>query len=179
MTARAALRAATAAEHERVDTLFSRYNLEAASGYRLFLLAQAAAFLPVEAALDSAGAGGILGDWPLRKRTALLAADLAALGETPPPPLAAPEFDTPAATIGGLYVLEGSRLGGALLKRTIPDSLPKSFLDAPQPRGSWRKVLDQLEVFLYRTDLIDEAAESARQVFQRFEAGGLRYLELD
>lgn len=179
MSARTALRAATAADHERVDTLFSRFNLTREDGYRRFLLAQAAAFLPLEQAIDEAGGIEFVDDWHDRKRGHLLEQDLADLGEIPPPSVEALSLSTPPRLAGAIYVLEGSRLGGAVLKREIPDDFPKRFLSAPQAHGSWRKVLDRLDKFLYRTDQIDEAAESAHQVFQRFEAGGLRYLELD
>ncbi|MDP8911973.1 MAG: hypothetical protein M3N39_00180 [Pseudomonadota bacterium] len=47
MSARAGLRAGTAAEHDRVDRLFSRFDLRREEDYRHFLLAQAAAFLPI------------------------------------------------------------------------------------------------------------------------------------
>lgn len=177
MSARTALRAATAAEHERVDSLLSRFDLTERAGCRLFLLAQAAAFLPVEAALDEAGAERLVPDWPQRRRSEALHADLAALGAEPPTPALAIRFDTDEAVLGAVYVLEGSRLGGAMLKRALPPDFPRSFLDAPLPKGSWRNLLDNLDRFLYRDDQIELAAASARAVFGGFEAGGLRYLE--
>ena len=177
MKARAALRAATAEEHERVDRLFSQLDLARAEDYRRFLLAQASAFLPIEAKLDEMGAAELVEDWPLRRRGDALRVDLADLGEALPAPLAAPEFGDPSAMLGAIYVLEGSRLGGALLKRSIPAGLPRRFLDAPQMPGSWRKLLELLDAFLYRSDRIDSAVESARHAFQLFEAGGRRYLE--
>ncbi len=64
MSARAALRARTAAEHERVDRLFSNFTLGEGGSYRRFLLAQAAAFLPIESALDRGGAADLLGIVP-------------------------------------------------------------------------------------------------------------------
>lgn len=177
MKARAALRAATAADHERVDALFSRYAFDTPDGYRRFLLAQAAAFLPVEQALDEAGAARSLPDWPQRRRGDALVRDLAALGETAPEQIDAPSFSDAASVLGGIYVLEGSRLGGAVLKRGLAAGTPREFLDADQTQGSWRKLLEVLDILLYRTDLVETAAGSARAVFQRFEAGGLRYLE--
>lgn len=179
MKARTALRTATSAEHERVDRLFSTLDLSRTGDYRRFLLAQATAYLPVEAALDEAGAAAILPDWPGRRRGDLLRRDLHVLGAAEPEPVAALAFNTQAAALGGIYVLEGSRLGGALLKREIPGEAPRQFLDAPQPPGSWRKLLELLDASLYRTDLLEAATEAAKEVFQRFEAGGLRYLETD
>ena len=176
MKARAALRAATAEEHERVDQLFSRFDLSEAEDYRRFLLAQATAFLPIEAKLDELDAAALVEDWPLRRRGDALKADLADLGEALPAPLAAPEFGDPSAMLGAIYVLEGSRLGGALLKRSIPADLPRRFLDAPQMPGSWRKLLELLDAFLYEPDRVHSAVGGARHVFHRFEAGGRRYL---
>lgn len=179
MSARAALRAATAADHERVDALFSHYDLATLDGYRRFLLAQAVAFLPAEEMLTRAGASRLIKDWDARRRSVALRADLGALGETVPEQIPAPDFVTDASVLGGIYVLEGSRLGGALLKRGIPASVPRAFLDAEQGSGAWRKLLERLEIFLYRTDLVEAAAGAARQTFQCFEAGGLRYLRND
>ena len=175
MKARAALRAATAADHERVDALFSRFDLE--RDYGRFLQAQAAAFLPVEEALDRSGIQQWLDDWPARRRGHLVARDLETLGLSVPNGITPPDFPDSASALGAVYVLEGSRLGGALLKRQLPEAAPRAFLDADQEPGSWRKLLEMLDIFLYRTGLLDTAAGSARAVFQRFEAGGLQFVE--
>lgn len=177
MSARAALRAATAAEHERVDRLFSTADLAAIDGYRRFLVAQAAAFLPIEAALEAAGAAQVLPDWPQRRRSHLLRADLAALGATEPEPVAPPPFANDAAILGGIYVLEGSRLGGAMLKRGVAAEAPAGFLSAPQEPASWRKLLENLDRVLYGPDQIEAAVGAARTVFEGFAVGGLRHLE--
>ena len=177
MSARAALRSATAEDHERVDRLFSRFDLRGEAGYRRFLLAQAAAFLPAEEALDRLGLETVLPDWTLRRRADLLRADLEALGLREPQPVPSPIGDDPAAQLGAAYVLEGSRLGGAVLKRELPHSLPHRFLSASQNPGSWRKLLESLDMFLYRSDRLGVAIEAAKGVFQSFEAGGQLYLE--
>lgn len=177
MSARAALRAATTAEHERVDRLFGSYDLADRPGYRAFLLAQAAAFLPVERALHVAGAERLVPDWPQRVRGHLLHADLAALGTAAPEGMCAPQLADDAALIGAVYVLEGSRLGGAVLKRGLPEGAPHSFLSAPQQPGSWRKLLEIMDKVLYGPGSIEAAAGVARQVFECFAAGGRRYLE--
>src|SRR5689334_6570101 len=107
------LRDATAAAHDEVDALFSRVDLTNAAGYRAFLSAQAFAHLAVEAALDAAGAERVIADWPERRRAALLRADLAELGiaaEQGSPP----SLSGAASIAGAAYVLEGSRLGGAM-----------------------------------------------------------------
>jgi heme oxygenase len=177
MSARAALRAGTAAEHERVDSLFGALDLAQLDDYTLFLQAQAAAFLPTEAALDSAEAHKLLPDWPERRRSDLVLRDLAALRlELPSPEPVATLSGTPAI-LGAVYVLEGSRLGGALLRRSLPADAPQAFLSAPQARGEWRKLLETLDHYLYETAAVEAAVEAARRTFASFEAGGRRFLE--
>lgn len=178
MTARAALRAATAEEHKRVDAAFSRFHLGSETGYRDFLLAQAGGFLPVEQALDAGGAEAILDDWPARRRSDLLLADLADLNVTAPEPFQAPAFiSIKASMLGAIYVLEGSRLGGALLKQAVPSHFPRRFLEARQAAGSWRKLLQALDEFLIRPGDLDAAVSAAREVFARFERAANARLE--
>ncbi|WP_454884539.1 biliverdin-producing heme oxygenase [Sphingomonas oryzagri] len=126
--ARAALRAATAADHERLDALFGGFRLDDPQDYRAFLKAHAMALTAVEQALDAADFADTLDDWPQRKRAGAITADLVAIGEPVPAPLPAPRLGTPAARWGAAYVVEGSRLGGALLARSVADDLPKSYL---------------------------------------------------
>lgn len=175
MKARAALRAATAAEHERVDALFSTFDLTRGDGYARFLLAQAAAFLPAEAALDRAGVAKLVEDWPRRRRSDLLKADLADLAAPLPELFPAPDFNDSASVMGAMYVLEGSRLGGAVLKRELSMAMPRRFLDAHQEPGSWRKLLEIIESVLYGPEQIVAAVGAAKTLFEMFEAGGLRH----
>ena len=175
MSARTALRSATAAEHERVDALFGGYDLGSEAGYRRFLRAQAAAFLPMEATIDRSDVRALLPDWGERRRGRLLLQDLAALGENVPAPVEAPELTTSEALLGAVYVLEGSRLGGGVLRKALPPHLPHAFIGAPHSSSRWRILLDNLERHLYRNDLVERAVESARAVFARFEAAGLRH----
>lgn len=174
MSARAALRTATMEDHEVVDAAFARFDLADPDGYRRFLAAQAGGFLTVEAALDEADAAAIIPDWPARRRAGLLLADLADLSVTPPEPFAPPpHFSGKASMLGAIYVLEGSRLGGALLKRSVPEAFPRRFLDARQAAGSWRRLLKLLDENLLRPDDLDAAILSAKEVFARF-AGAAR-----
>ncbi|PXA83183.1 biliverdin-producing heme oxygenase [Nostoc sp. 3335mG] len=171
--ARAALRAGTAADHERLDALFGGFRLDDPQDYRAFLKAHAMALTAVEQALDAAGFANALGDWPERKRGDAVAADLAAMGEAVPAPLAALTLDTPAAQWGAAYVIEGSRLGGALLGRSVPADLPRSYLGSVQPPGSWRKFLEKLDKALCLPQDFADATESARATFGLFEQAGL------
>lgn len=177
-SARSAMRTATAAHHDRVDAVFSRADLTDRGGYGRFLQAQAGAYLPVEAALTRAGAARHLPDWAIRRRAPRLVADLATLGVAVPDDDVEISFDDDAAVLGGVYVLEGSRLGGAMLARNVPGDFPKSFL-APDQSGSWRHLLDVLECRLISPDERSSAIESASRVFLLFESSGLRYLRAD
>lgn len=174
-TARGMLRAATAPHHDRVDAIFSRADLADRDGYGRFLQAQAGAYLPVEAALTHAGAAALVPDWPARRRAPKLVADLAALGRDVPDDPADIAFDDAAAVLGGVYVLEGSRLGGAVLARGVPVEFPRTFL-ALDHSGGWRQLLDVLERELLSPEQRNAAVESASRVFLLFESSGRRYL---
>lgn len=169
MNARFFLKRRTDAAHARVDALFSKLDLSKAEDYRTFLSAQAGPHLSVEAAIDAAGAEMFLPDWPARRRGEALRQDLADLGLESPPPQALP-LDGEAETLGAIYVLEGSRLGGAMLKRRVPSSAPRRFLDQDQASGMWRKLLEKLDEALYDEARLEAAAGAAERVFARFEA---------
>jgi heme oxygenase len=175
VTARAHLRAATAEAHERVDGLFTGYDLSDPAQYGDFLVAQAAAFLPAEAAVSGGDIDAILPDWTARLRSALLLADLDELGRTAPALLSAPVLTSPAALLGAAYVLEGSRLGGAYLRRAVPKELPVRFLAAPQPRGAWRDFLARLDRELAGDAALHGATQSALAIFRLFEEAVLLY----
>lgn len=177
MAARTALRAATEAEHARLDNLFDRFDLADADDYGRFLLAHAGALLAVEQGMDIAGADRIVPGWPDRHRSALIRADLDALGlDTPDPlPFAPPADD--AACWGTAYVVEGSRLGGALLARRVADGLPRTYLSAVHSKGAWRGFVAALDQALTSDDRIDRAVHAARVTFGLFETAGHRHLE--
>jgi len=177
-SARGALRAATAPYHDRVDAAFSRADLTARDGYGRFLQAQAGAYLPVEAALTRAGAATLVADWAARLRASRLVADLDALGLAVPDEDAGITFADDAAVLGGVYVLEGSRLGGAMLARGVPADFPKRFL-APDQSGNWRRLLDILEQEVISPGERSSAIESASRVFMLFESSAQRYLRAD
>jgi heme oxygenase len=133
------LRAETAADHDRVDSLYGGFALDDAADYRRMLTAHAAALPGVEAALAAAD------DLPAwRPRTALIAQDLAAMGVAMPAPAAFAAADD-ASRWGALYVIEGSRLGGMLLARSVPAGLPSAYLGASHQPGEWRGLLAALE----------------------------------
>lgn len=140
MAPHAALRTATGRAHEEVDAAFGAFRLDDKASYAAFLTAHARALPAVEAALD-----GYPGLPAFSPRVPALAADLAALGRPMPAPMALPTPASPAEAWGMLYVIEGSRLGGAMLARRVAAGLPKAYLAAAHPRGGWRSLLAALD----------------------------------
>ncbi|MEO6433728.1 MAG: biliverdin-producing heme oxygenase [Sphingomicrobium sp.] len=169
MTPHATLRVATRAAHERVDAAFAALDLGHEDDYREFLGRHAAAFLPIEQALDEAGAGRLIGGWDKLRRTPALLADLADLGMATPPPRSPPAYPSDAAILGGAYVLEGSRLGGAVLRQAVGSALPRQFLDAVQPSGRWREFIAQLNQSLYDPEALNCATDAALDTFALFQ----------
>lgn len=142
-----ALRAATAADHAMVDARFGALRLDDPADYRRMLRAHARALPALESALIRLAESGRVADtaWPAwRPRTPALLADLAALGVTAPETLDC-AVDEEAAGWGALYVAEGSRLGGQLLARAVPATLPSAYLSARHLPGEWRGLLAAME----------------------------------
>ncbi|MET0182542.1 MAG: biliverdin-producing heme oxygenase, partial [Caulobacterales bacterium] len=122
MTSRFVLRNATHAAHARLDAKVEKAGIDAVEGYRAFLLASASALRRVEAALEASGVGAVLTDWPERKRSPVIAADLAGLGLETPTPEGPAKLFSRAEMFGALYVLEGSRLGARVLLKRARDA---------------------------------------------------------
>lgn len=166
-SARNLLRTATASAHARVDDAFGGFDLDDRDGYRSFLMAQAGPLLTAEAAIDAFAPAALLPDWPERSRAALIRADLADLDAPAPKP---EPFDvrSDAAALGVIYVLEGSRLGGAMLARNVPMDLPARFIRcAPEPKR-WQELIKVLDRHLVTPDQHAVAADAARAVFDLF-----------
>jgi len=170
-SARFRLRDGTADCHERVDALFSAADLGSRGGYEQFLLAQAAAFLPAEKALDRAGIATLLPDWPNRRRSHLLVADLAELGLPVPDGEILPVVSGIPALLGWVYVLEGSRLGGNILRRAVAAGSPVAFLSDSYPKA-WPTLVAMLDEQLTDPSAIDQAIMAAQALFAVFERSG-------
>lgn len=169
-SARHALRTATADAHDAVDHVFSRHDLSDVSDYAAFLQAQAVAFLPVEDAIDRSQPARAVADWAERRRSDDLRSDLADLNAIAPKGDPLPPFGSVEALLGAIYVLEGSRLGGTMLSRTVPDAFPKRFLSGGHS-SMWRSLLMALELNLVTGKQRETAIAAARDVFALFEKG--------
>lgn len=168
MSVRFTLRDATRAAHDRLDTLLGAHDLADRDSYGRFLLAQARAFLPVEEALQAAGADRLIPGWSGQRRSMALIADLDALGLGCPDAKPALLFADDAAMIGALYVIEGSRLGAATLLPTVPMTFPRAFL-SPARTGLWREVVATIERMLHSDVMLSSAVGSALATFDCFE----------
>ncbi|WEK56636.1 MAG: biliverdin-producing heme oxygenase [Candidatus Brevundimonas phytovorans] len=152
----------------------SGYDLTRHADYAAFLQAQASAFMGVEGALDGAEAGAYLPDWPERRRSAALRSDLSLMGLALPEPASVTPFRGEAEILGAIYVLEGSRLGAAVLIRSVSENLPRSFLSSGNP-AAWRALASVLDERLSSPDRFDRAASAACSVFTVFENAARAY----
>ena len=137
---RAWLRSATRAAHDRVDEAFGAFRLDEATSYRAFLSAHRRALVPLEDWLE---ADALLPGW--QGRSAEVTDDLRTLGERQFGAVSLAWTDDEARRIGALYVLEGSRMGAAVLARSVSDELPKRYLTARAAPGQWHELLRLLE----------------------------------
>lgn len=174
-THRALLRAATRAAHERVDAKFSRFDLTTRPGYRSFLATHSAVLPALEATLSRSGAADLLPDWPTRLRAPSLAADLVSIGGTSRMTAdgANEPVDAPAA-LGMLYVLEGSRLGGAVLAGRVANNVDADcrgatrYLRHGERRGLWASFVAAFDASEHVRDNPDEVIGGALTAFDLF-----------
>lgn len=124
MTLRGVLKHETEGQHARLDTALSALNLAEASDYGRFLRLHGAVLPPLERQLEQAGVAALVADWPRRQRRALLAADLSVLRLSLPTPVEMAPLSGADEMLGALYVLEGARLGHAMLLRHLPEDAP-------------------------------------------------------
>jgi heme oxygenase (biliverdin-IX-beta and delta-forming) len=140
-----ALRTATAAEHEQVESVLALMDPRLRRDRLVAVLTRLHAFwTAAEAGLDRwAGrepADAATVGWSRRRRAHLFADDLRALGAARdhlPAPQLSPVEDTDQA-LGRLYVLEGSTLGGTFISRhlaTVPGLGPGARVGAFSPYG--------------------------------------------
>jgi heme oxygenase len=165
ISAMSELRARTAYAHASVDVTFGAYDLTDRSEYLALLRAHARA-LPVLERL-------MMQNVTLprtRPRSALLMADLAALGHSMPAPMVFGGSSQGAGGWGILYVVEGSRLGGGVLARRVGTRLPTSYLADIHEPGEWRKVGAAIDTaaMTYGPTWLDQAIIGAEACFELY-----------
>lgn len=145
-TLRTQLRRATGDLHGALDALLGRLDLSTLRDLGRLLDVHARVLPGVERALEGQGVWDDDLDWASRARAGSLARDREVLGLPPPPsPSAEPTFPTPAARMGAIYVLEGSRAGGAMLARSLAPSAPRAFLTHGIDAHLWPTFARRLE----------------------------------
>lgn len=176
------LRTTTRALHERAEGAFARFDLARRDGYGEFLQAQGAALMPLEAALDAAGAERLIADWPSRKRGAALAADLTALGLPRLTPQPQPQLAGDDEAFGALYVLEGSKLGARYLLARVSGSDfaqgATAFLghgEAPERKDAWPVFLQKLAAIPFEPARAAALLAGATAAFHLFERAALAF----
>lgn len=174
---RGLLRERTREAHERTEAAFSFHDVTEPEGYVRFLLSHAAVVPTVEDALTVGGAQTLLPDWSKRRRTPALLSDLAQLGLIPPHSAVNVSLHGRERMLGALYVLEGSRLGAAVLvarmvsRPALASSAPRAYLNYGAGERLWASFLRVLDEFrgdersvvegaLITFDLFETAARS-------------------
>lgn len=165
MIRRLALKAATDDLHCELDEKLSDLDLGKTTDYRRFLGFHARTIPSMEEALARSDLDEIVEEWSDHRRSRAIAADLEALGESMPRPTPPPVISSIAELLGAAYVLEGSRLGGRLLRRRVGKGLPASFLSDKDSLGSWPSLLAAIECSLASDALLTEAKSAARRTF--------------
>ncbi len=172
------LRAATAPAHEALDhhallaPLVTDALDEAAYGRALAALHAPQARLEAEVAgaIDALAPG-----YGFTRRVADLRADLAALGREPSDDsgIRTPGLATPAGLVGALYVLEGSRFGGAMIarhvRRVLGEDTPVRFFAGDGVGRHWRAFWDLADGLCGPADHAPAAA-AAEAAFEAFRA---------
>jgi heme oxygenase (biliverdin-IX-beta and delta-forming) len=176
MSLRNALRAGTSDCHAEVDRVFGRFDLSDRGQYGAFLLAHGRVIPSAEQALARGGVASLLPDWSDRRRSAMLASDMEAIGLEAPAPLEIADFSSEDELWGATYVLEGSKLGGAMLAKQVPQTLPSSYLGHQGPKGAMRAFMERLD----SAHIIDEdrVIAAARSIFDHFRRAAELELEL-
>lgn len=124
---------------------------------------------PVEDGLEGAGAGRLYQAWRDRRRAAVLRGDIRRAGAGVPDPRPPVPFADADEIWGGLYVLEGSRLGARQVARGWPAADLPGFL-RPDPSGTWANFLDALRRFDPGQARHPRLVRGARKAFAAFLA---------
>jgi heme oxygenase len=176
--AMAALRLRTRAAHERLEATVDLRSLTVSrAGYAETLSVFYGIYAVLEPALWQAVPWTLLGlDAEQRRKLPLLLEDLAALGiDYRSLPLCSeiPDVSSVERALGALYVLEGSTLGGKLIRRELQRGLgleSRFFSSYGASVGSmWRDFTCALERFADEHGGLDETIAAANDTFLLFE----------
>lgn len=182
------LREATRGEHERTErAVEGRFFDEGGGidreGYRALLEAFLGLYRPLEERIVPASRRH-LDSFGYRRRVGRLERDLRALGCSEDhldelPTLSRdelPDVDGPHRLMGCLYVVEGSELGGRVIRKRLEEELDEDALradaffgtDPGRVRERWTDFRAELGRRLAPGDPLEAAAEAARATFRAF-----------
>ncbi len=121
------LKTATAAAHQSLEAFLipiikqTRTPAEYGKLLRMFY----GYYKPLEDAIDRFPVGGVLADFELRRKAALILQDMKDLTAEPLPVMSAavPAISNLPQAMGALYVLEGSTLGGQIIAKILQRNL--------------------------------------------------------
>lgn len=135
-----ALRDTTRHDHNRVDAVFSKFDLSNPDSYTSFLTAHCLALPVLERIISSQQELPVV-----RNRMPLLASDMATMRQPMPDPLHFESCTSGGAQWGILYVVEGSRLGSTVLARRVGPGLPVGYLSAQHQAGEWHSIRQAID----------------------------------
>jgi heme oxygenase (biliverdin-IX-beta and delta-forming) len=166
------LRSATRGDHALIDRMLLPFDLQRPDDYRTFLLIHLAALITFQADLRLQDQDDV------EQMLRCLKMDLETLGcTTTRPPITRCAAFNPSKALGIAYVVRGSRLGAAFLRRRVGAGFPKAFLDC-MPALTWAKFLVQLEGIAGDAGAIEATAGFARSAFTTFATESSRFRDV-
>jgi heme oxygenase (biliverdin-IX-beta and delta-forming) len=158
------LRHSTREQHRALDAALSRYDLAQRNDYEAFLRIHLRALTELQSQWRNEDAA------EFDRLLSMIESDLGCRNITTTEcSHRRTQESAPAHAIGISYVIRGSRLGAALLRRRVPEDFPAAYLSA-QIEPSWRDFLEQLENYAQsaKPAEIIEAIGGARMAFGVF-----------
>ncbi|RZG04518.1 heme oxygenase [Pseudoalteromonas sp. CO348] len=176
------LKHATADTHDNVDkSIMAQDPFANTQSYLDFLRLQFYFLKDVSALYEHPELSALIPDLAARRRLGLLEQDFIDLGTTIPTPYLMPEVTNHtdvAKALGWLYVVEGSKVGAAMLGKQVGVKLNfdaqhgARYLAGPGAgRGSaWRELVQIIDAIELSEQQEQALIEGARQAFTRFQA---------
>jgi heme oxygenase len=161
---RSLLRDATRPDHEMIDQMMSQYDLTQRLGYGAFLNVHYAALLTLQFVWRANDQADFL------NMTQCLHDDLISMGIASAKP--SPQTFPPLSSrnrLGIEYVVRGSRLGSAVLRRRVPSNFATAYLDF-EPSTAWPVFLLELERSASEdsSNVIEQVICGAKMAFSTF-----------
>jgi heme oxygenase len=160
--------------HSLLDERWDRASLASRDGYTKFLQLNWPC-VSIEIALEAAGIHRLLPDWDRRRRRNALIDDFKRLGMIQPETTELKIVrDDDGTLLGWCYVLEGSRLGGSLVKNLIKSTgngtldTATSFISHGIECDYWRSFKEALACIDNEEAAIIRACEGADACFKCF-----------